>query len=295
MLPWILCGILCIVTGLLVIKMILLKKGMEEMQEEFGKHLSMDTNTLISLSSGDRHLRILAEEINKQLRLLRKQRHKYLTGDAELKTAVTNISHDLRTPLTAVCGYLELLEQEEKSETVERYLSAMKNRADVLKTLTEELFRYSVILSASEGLEIKEVNLNGALEEALAGMYAMLRNSGIDPRVAIPEDAVYCRANEEALGRVFNNVLSNAIKYSDGDLNVTLSEDGSMIFSNTANTLNEVQVGKLFDRFYTVENARSSTGLGLSISKVLMEQMNGTITAGYEKGKLEIHMQLPGL
>lgn len=293
MFPWIVCGVLFIAILLLIIKIVLLQKGMDEMCDEFRKRLSTDTNTIICVSSNDRHLRMLAEEINKQLRLLRKQRHKYLTGDAELKTAVTNISHDLRTPLTAICGYLELLEQEEKSEIVERYLSAIGNRADALKNLTEELFRYSVILSTSEDLNIKEICLNDSLEEALAGMYAVFKSCGVEPQITIPEKAVFCQANNDALGRVFNNVLSNVLKYSDGDLTVVLSEDGSIVFSNSAKTLNEIQVGKLFDRFYTVENARNSTGLGLSISRILMEQMNGTISAKYEHERLSICISLP--
>lgn len=293
MLPWILCGIFFVVILILLIKIVLLQRGIEEISDNFGEHLSTDTNTMLCVSSNDRHLRQLADKINQQLRLLRKQRHKYLSGDAELKTAVTNISHDLRTPLTAICGYLELLEQEEKSETVEQYLCAIQNRADALKNLTEELFRYSVILSASEPLEIEEVRLNDALEEALAGMYAVLKSCKLEPQISLPEKPVLCRANKAALGRVFNNVLSNALKYSEGDLSVTLSENGRIVFSNTAKSLNEVQVGKLFDRFYTVENARKSTGLGLSISKILMEQMNGTISAQYEHGKLNICIQLP--
>lgn len=288
MLPWILCGILLIAVVLLLTKIILLKKGMKELCDEFEKHLSTDTNNLISVSSGDRHLRMFAEEINKELRLLRKQRHKYFTGDAELKAAVTNISHDLRTPLTAICGYLELLEQEKKSEAVERYLSAIGNRADAMKALTEELFRYSVILSVSEDLEMESINLNSVLEESLAGMYAVLKSRGIIPQITIPEDAVCCLANEEALGRVFNNILSNALKYSDGDLKITLSEDGSIVFSNTAKSLSEVQVGKLFDRFYTVEAARNSNGLGLAIAKHLTEQMGGEIRAEYSGDVLSI-------
>ena len=89
------------------------------------------------------------------------------------------------------------------------------------------------------------------------------------------------------------NLINNAIKYSDGDLDIILTETGEIIFSNTASDLNEIQVERLFDRFYTVETARKSTGLGLSIARILVEQMNGTITANFENGKLSITIQLP--
>lgn len=96
------------------------------------------------------------------------------------------------------------------------------------------------------------------------------------------------RLNQAALSRVFGNILNNAVKYSDGDLDISLSDDGKIIFSNTAISLDEVQVGKLFDRFYTVEAARRSTGLGLAIAKTLVEQMNGKIEANYKNKKISI-------
>lgn len=93
----------------------------------------------------------------------------------------------------------------------------------------------------------------------------------------------------------FQIFLNNAIKYSDGDLDITLTDSGEVIFANTAPRLNEVQVGKLFDRFYTVEAARKSTGLGLAIARTLIEQMNGTISAKYENGRLSICIFFPDI
>ena len=96
-----------------------------------------------------------------------------------------------------------------------------------------------------------------------------------------------------ALRRVFDNILSNAVKYSDGDLTVSLLPDGTVTFSNRAPSLSRVEAARLFDRFYTVEAARSSTGLGLSIARLLTEKMGGTITAEYEAGTLHIHAAFP--
>ena len=113
------------------------------------------------------------------------------------------------------------------------------------------------------------------------------------PVITIPEQKIQCSLNKNAVSRIFENVISNAIKYSDGDLCITLSEDGEIVFANHASKLDEVQVGRLFDRFYTVETAKKSTGLGLSIAKVLTEQMNGTIAAQYRGGMIYIHIQFP--
>ena len=208
----------------------------------------------------------------------------------ELKDAVTNMSHDIRTPLPAICGYLDLLEGEEVSEDARRYLAIIRERAGILAVLTEELFQYSVISSEKGAGAREEVVLDRALEEGIASFYASLAERGITPVIRMPQESVVRALDASALARVISNLLHNAIKYSDGDLEVTLKESGEIIFSNTASSLDKVQVGRLFDRFYTVEAARNSTGLGLSIARTLTEQMGGTISAEYERGRLSVNI-----
>ena len=283
-------AILVTVIFALLGKIYLMHKAALEIGEAFEDRLAADTNTLIDISSRDPYLCQLATSINTQLRILRKQRHKYLSGDRELTEAVTNISHDLRTPLIAICGYLDLLEKEPLSENAVRYISLIENRTEAMKQLTEELFRYSVILSTQE-LEMETVCLNSVLEETIAAFYAALTARGLRPQIHMSGKRVEKRLNREALARVFGNLLNNALKYSDGDLEINLHDNGEITFANTASGLNEIQVGKLFDRFFTVEAARNSNGLGLAISKSLIEQMGGTIAADYCQGRLTIRIQ----
>lgn len=263
--------------------------------EVFIDKLAMDTNTLIDIPTNNKHMRSLANTINRQLRILRFERHRFYQGDMELKNAVTNISHDLRTPLTAIFGYLDLLEKEEKSETVTRYIGVIRNRSEMLMLLTEELFRYSVILSTENHMTSKPVTINRVLEESIAAFYTDLNKRNIIPKIRIPEEKIIRILDASALSRVFANLMNNAIKYSGGDLEISLYKSGEIIFSNTAPSLNQVQAGKLFDRFFTVETARKSTGLGLAISNSLIEQMNGSIWAEYENNRLYIHILFPGL
>ena len=273
--------------------MLLMKKSAKEISNEFSEKLKDNTNTLISISTNDRALKELANNLNIQLKDLQKQRHRFQQGDLELKSAVTNISHDLRTPLTAISGYLDLLDNTEKSETVERYLEVIRNRTETLKQLTEEFFSYSVITSPEYDNSLELVVVNGVLEESVLGFYAALQERNLTPNISITENRVIRKVNRTALSRIFSNLINNEIKYSDGDLNIALTDAGEITFSNTASDLSEIDVERLFDRFYTVENARKSTGLGLSISRILIEQMNGTISAKYENGKLNICIQLP--
>lgn len=293
---WLCCltGILITIVILLTLKIHLLKKSADEISNAFSDRLTSDSNVLIDLSSRDRHMRNLAYTINKELKKLINDRHRYQQGDAELKNAVTNISHDLRTPLTAVCGYLDMLDKEEQGENSKRYLKIIRGRTEIMKQLTEELFRYSVFTSVSDGTPSEPVILNSALEESLSAMYTSLKAGHITPSVTMPDVKVKRMLNRNALSRIFGNIISNAVKYSDGDLEITLEENGRITFSNHAEKLDEIQVGRLFDRFYTVETASSgSTGLGLSIARALTEQMGGSIDAEYEDGMILIHVHFP--
>ena len=285
--------VLGVAVALLLVKIHLMQKSAKEIKDAFTERLEMDTNTLIDLSSRDKQMRGLADAINTQLSRMRTERHRYQQGDAQLKLALTNISHDLRTPLTAICGYLDLLEQEELTGNAKRYLAMVKNRSELLKGMTEEFFRYSIVLSAEQKAEEKPVCVNRVLEESIAACYTELNERGITPIVQIPETKVIRTLDAASLSRVFSNLIQNAVKYSDGDLHITLVQTGEVLFENTASHLDEVQVGRLFDRFYTVETAWQSTGLGLSIAKALMEQMHGTISARYEGRQLSIRLFFP--
>lgn len=289
-LPIIACVLLAATVTVLLIKIYLMKKSAGEIAEKLSEKLSEDTNTLIDISSGDRDMRKLAESLNVQLKKLRRESLRYRRGDAELKEAVTNISHDLRTPLTAVSGYLNLLEREEKSDTVKTYLGHISNRTEAMKTLTEELFRYSIVASAKP-LNYEKLCLNSVLEESLAEFYGAVVQRGITPEIEITEERVERPLDRFALKRIFGNIIGNAVKYSCGDLFVTLTADGTITFSNTAEKLDSVTVGRFFDRFYTVETAWNSTGLGLSIAKLLAEQMGGVITAEYIGEKVVITLE----
>jgi len=291
-LQWILCILLSVIVIVLLTKNYLLKKSMREIYTDFEKCLSDDTNVQITVSSGDKTVTRLAKAINLQLTKLRKSKQQYSDGDRELKEAITNISHDLRTPLTAICGYLDLLEKQNHSEDTERYIEQIRNRSEVLKQLTEELFRYSIISSTPE-LSYEKVNLCRVLEESLISFEGTMQQAGIQPEIQMPNVPVWRTLDYSAVVRVFGNIINNAIRYSDGDFQVRLEENGRITFSNTSNKLTSLEVGELFDRFYTVDTARKSTGLGLAIAKTLVEKMNGKIEANIKNKKLNIVICFP--
>lgn len=277
----------------LIIKIISLKRAVKEIEESLSEKLTTDTNTLIDISSNDKRILSLAGTLNRELAVFRKEKLRYMNGNNELKNSVTNISHDLRTPLTAICGYIELLEREEKTKEAEKYLDIIKKRAEFMVKLTEELFGYSVIMSENGGKTTSYTDVKNVLEESIASFYEVLMARNIVPVINLTKEKVIRNLDSHALSRVFSNLLNNAVKYSDGDLEISLFENGEIVFANTASKLDVVEVEKLFDRFYTVETAKNSTGLGLSIAKTLTEQMRGEISAKYKDGKLYIKIILP--
>ena len=277
---------------LLLAKLHLMKKAAREINSGFKRSLSDDTNTAIRLSTRDKDMRELAGSINVQIRKLREEHLLYHQGNSELKNAITNISHDIRTPLTAIYGYLDMLQNTSDPEKQERYIAIIKERAELMKQLTEELFRYSIILSDESDMETEEVFVNKLLAECITGFYPALSEKGIVPEISITDKRIVRNVNKAALSRVFVNLLSNAVKYSSGDLEITLTDSGTITFSNTSMELSSVEVHQLFDRFYTVESAHHSTGLGLSIARTLIERMGGSITADYKNGRLIICIML---
>ncbi len=279
--------ILTIIIAVLSVKLYIMKKSAREIRDEMTYRLENSTNTLIGISSRDKDMCKLADSLNVQLKEMRNRRHNYEQGDRELKEAITNISHDLRTPLTAVIGYLDLMENVSGNDEILRYVAMIRNRTDVMKQLTEELFQYSIITSVQE-TSLEMLCINDVLEETLTGFYGAITQCGIVPDIDISEIRTERKLDKSALSRIFSNITSNALKYSDGDFQVRLSDDGIITFSNSAEKLTSIETEKLFDRFYTVENARNSTGLGLSIAKILTERMNGEISAELDDGRLVI-------
>lgn len=255
--PWL--GMIIVVLFLAVLflcyKIVLMRRLVRKNEETFEEILNTETNSLITISSRDRCLCRLAVSLNRQLRILRKERHRFHQGDRSLKEAVTNLSHDIWTPLMAICGYLDLRKQEEQSEKGSHYLEIIRDRSRRLKELTEELFYYVIVSSRDPQTgEREDVILNHILEMCIADCYIALKEHQVLPEIQMPEQEIHRQLNKNILSRIYENVISNVIKYSEGDLWIQLSETGETVIENHVSGLSKVQVERLFERFYTVEN-----------------------------------------
>ena len=229
-----------------------------EKLEQAEEKLAEQSNAPISPDSADGIVRRLARGISRTLDETIMLGRKYREGDAELKRAVTNVSHDLRTPLTSAAGYAGLLKKSGLTPKQAEYLSVIEGRISAMRRLTEELLAYSVAASDETEPVLAEVDIAAALEDSLTQFYAAFEERGISPSIDIPQNEVVRIADKDALARVFGNVISNAVRCSDGDFCVTMKENGEITFENAASSLDEVSAKRLFDRFFTVENARGS-------------------------------------
>ena len=280
----------------LILKIAILKGSIRQIRREFKERDELNSSAKIGISFRDADLCGLTDDLNKTLEKMRKKYNLYVQGDSEVKQTIGNASHDLRTPLTAIIGYLELAKGKmQAGEDITSYLDIIENRARYMKELTDELFEFSGIIGDNdrEELQTEEIEINRVLEDSIIDYYSVLSENGIEPVVEITEEPVVRSLNRHVLERIFANLLSNAVKYSQGDLKITLAGSGEIIFENYAPEITEIQVQQLFDRFYTLRTGRNSTGLGLAIARNLVTQLNGTIAAKRIEKNLVIRISFP--
>ena len=284
--------ILFLICIFLAVKLYVIKQSIKEIEKSFSKILRTDTNNTIAISSSDKDIKNLTINLNNNLSELRGQKLQYKNGNQELKKIITNISHDLRTPLTAIKGYVDLIEQEKLSNNQKKYLKVIQKKSNELTELTGQLFEYTKLMDIDVKIKKEECCINEILEETLVSYYSIFKEQNIIPNISICSTKVYKIVNKISIIRVFENILSNVIKYSNGDLKVEMQENETITFSNKATSLDETTVQKIFDRYFSVENAKESTGIGLSIAKQLVELNNGSIKAEYVNGYLIIEIKL---
>lgn len=284
--------ILFLICVVLIAKIYFMKKSVKEIELSLKDILKSNTNNLLTISSSDKDVKKLTNVLNIELKELRKQRLQYETGNQEIKSSITNISHDIRTPLTAISGYIDLIKESKENEKKEEYLKIVENKTNDLILLTEQLFDFSKTMDIGTKVEKQKCLVNEILEETLANYYIIFKENNIVPQIEITKNRIYKIVDRNTIIRVFENILSNVTKYSNGDFRVSLDDDGKITFSNKATSLDATTVEKIFNRYYTVENAKKSTGIGLSIAKQLVELNGGTINAKYIKSHLIIEINL---
>lgn len=242
---------------------------------EITKQISENKKLRISLS--DKQIEKLAGIINEKNDLEQKTKVRIIQEKEQLKHSIADISHDLRTPLTSIQGYLTLLKDCEDKEEQEHYFSVIQAKTNYLTELLQIFYDLSLIESDDYILEIEEIDVNRIVTDCLIDKYNELKE--LTPTIKIENAPVWIIGNAVACKRIIDNLVTNAIRYSDDDIEIVMDADGIFTVKNTTSELKNIDVNILFQKFYTVDTSRSNgnTGLGLYIVKELLNKIEGGI------------------
>ena len=285
--------VLSILVITLLIRVVTTNIELKNITRELKEITEKDTNLLLSTSSGDKSIKILVDSLNKELKKLLSLKREYSKGIFDVKKSAENIAHDIRTSLTAIKGYVDLLEKEELSEEGRKYLEIIKGRGDYMKEMTDELF-LSLSMKSRGVLNLSDIDAKRILEEALVSYYNEFKKKGMSPSLMTPNEKVIIKADSKALYRVYSNIISNALKYGEGEFKVEMDEKGNTIFSNLSPNMDSVEANRLLDRYYTISDAKASSGIGLSISKEILQEMGGELKVKLENQRLYISIIYKG-
>ena len=238
--------------------------------------------------------RRLCRAVNQRLEEGRQLRLETQKWEQELKYTMTCISHDIRTPLAGAMGYLQLLEEDPERQT--EYLDIVRERLEKLEELLEELFLYTRLQGGSLPLECEMTAALPPLWDALAEFYPQLEAAGVEPKLRFDREDMTVWASPEALGRVYRNLIANALRHGGGGLTIS-GQDQTICFSNELPPGPNPDPERLFDRFYqsSPDRAAGGAGLGLSIVRELMERMGGQASAQIMGNELQISLRLSAL
>lgn|SRR5690625_3379027 len=282
------------VTVFLFTRLFAFKKEVKKMRMQLKNYNNRMTNKKIGMALLDKNIENLALEINRLIDLYVTENRKRIHFEQEQQQAIANISHDLRTPLTSILGYIQMAEATDiPDEERKELLTIAKSRAKRLETLLNDFFDLSVIESADHHLTSDQINIRNVAIDVLINFYDRFNEKNMEPIIHMPEHDVIIISDESAVTRVIENLISNAITHSDGNIIISLEEKDSkarLTVKNDTHSLTEKDVKRMFDRFYMADQSRlgNSTGLGLSIVKSFMEKMNGKIIGQLNDGQLSI-------
>ena len=285
---------LIIIASIFVTLYALLHKEIRNINNQLNTINKSKTNSKVLISSSNKEIKNLTLEINKTLEEKLKTDAKHKKMDLEIRQAIANISHDLRTPLTSIIGYIQLMEDNSLSENEKnQYIDIIKKRAKSLQVLISSFYELSRLEEKEYKFELQSVNLYDIMCDLIALSYNDFVTKKIEPNIDIDEQIPLIIADENAVKRIISNLIQNMIKYSNKFIFISLKNNKDhivMTFTNDAPNLSEDDVSHLFQRFFTADRTRSgkSTGLGLAITKELVEQMGHEIFAELSKDKLSI-------
>lgn len=282
----------------LLIKYMLLKKQIRNLTDQMAEKVHGASEKMMDISLIDRDLESLAGVLNQYNE---KQRYSVACAvqhEEHLKESIANISHDLRTPLTVILGHLQLLEKMDFTEEQAQRLKIILHKAERMKDLVDAFYDLTILENEQLRPQKEKLNLSNLLMDFITEQAPAMESRGIHPEIILPAHSVVLFSDRSMIDRIFQNLLTNAIRYSAGTIKISLfqTEKNGIVFciENTVQDMEALDAERMFERFYTGDKSRhtQSTGLGLAVVKLLVENLEGNIMATVHAGILEIKVVL---
>ncbi len=285
--------ILTIIILFLACYLFFMKRELKRIKKELALVLSRRTNGLVHTEFSTKEIKSLVECINNHLTDLKSKESKLERKNTNFIKMIRNISHDLRTPLTSSLGYTNLMLESDMSEQEKiKNLKIIEERLKRLSELIDSFFEFSKILSDNKNIELTEINLVAVIEKSISNHYEDFSKDKRIINFKANKRKINIKSNELMLARVFDNLIRNAYKHSDGALDIEVNQNDGKVNIKFINDLSYsvLDVDRIFDEFYTVDISRTkgNTGLGLAIAKEFIEQLHGKISADKKNNKLII-------
>ena len=293
--------IIGILAGIIILQSIIMWKYQRQVKDicrQLAFLMKHDSNMLIHREFGLGGIGMLSDRLNDLLELRRKEKQYYQEKETLIADTYTNLSHDIRTPLTSLDGYFQLMEACENVEEQRRYLNIIHERIHSLNEMLEELFMFTKLKNESYRLELTSCCINRILKETVFSYYDDWVRREIQPDIQITEEQLYIDGNKQGLSRIIQNVIKNGLDHGEKKIRIMLKREKDQAvlrISNQVTASEQIDIEHVFDRFYKADAARSktSTGLGLSIAREFVRRMNGEIGAKIEKNEFIVEMSFP--
>lgn len=295
---YIMIGVLSVLILILTGILISYKRQVKDICRQLRFLQECDSNMLITTEMKKGHIGELAELLNTLLKERKKERADYQKKDQMIADIYTNLSHDIRTPLTSLDGYFQLLEETQEENDRKRYIQIIQERIESLKEMLEELFTYTKLQNGTYELKLEPQNVGQILKETVFSYYDDWAEQGISPQFEITEEPVWIRGNKQALRRTIQNIIKNGLDHGNKEIRIQLSRNEKqmeLVFQNKIEPGEQIDISRVFERFYKADKARSksSTGMGLSIAKGFVEKMHGEIAAEIKEDWFCIKISFP--
>lgn len=290
--------IIGILAGIIILQSIIIWKYQRQVKNicrQLAFLMKHDSNMLIHREFGLGGIGMLSDRLNDLLELRRKEKRYYQEKETLIADTYTNLSHDIRTPLTSLDGYFQLMEACENVEEQRRYLNIIHERIHSLNEMLEELFMFTKLKNESYRLELTSCCINRILKETVFSYYDDWVRREIQPDIQITEEQLYIDGNKQGLSRIIQNVIKNGLDHGKKKIRIVLKREQNravLRISNQVIASEKIDIEHVFDRFYKADAARSktSTGLGLSIAREFVRRMNGEIGAKIEENEFIVEM-----